>query len=103
MIRFLLAFLSWFSAFFRSRHERIYDALQKEPPSLRVVERRPRGTAKVVGRPASAACITVVIIGKRRLKAWLPPGRYSSAISLSMESDPEHLKSPVRTHSRGSL
>ena len=31
--------------------DRIHDALQKEPPSLRVVERRPMGTAKVVGAP----------------------------------------------------
>jgi putative transposase len=31
--------------------DRIHDALQKETPTLRVVERRPRGTAKVVSAP----------------------------------------------------
>ena len=31
--------------------DRIHDALKKETPNLRVVERRPRGTAKVVGIP----------------------------------------------------
>lgn len=30
---------------------RIHDALQKETPDLRIVERRPRGTAKVVSAP----------------------------------------------------
>ena len=29
--------------------DRIHDALKKETPTLRAVERRPRGTAKVVG------------------------------------------------------
>lgn len=31
--------------------DRIHDALKKETPTLRVVERRPRGTAKVVSAP----------------------------------------------------
>jgi len=31
--------------------DRIHDALKKEAPILRVVERRPRGTAKVVSAP----------------------------------------------------
>jgi transposase InsO family protein len=31
--------------------DRIHDALKKETPTLRVVEHRPRGTAKVVGMP----------------------------------------------------
>jgi hypothetical protein len=31
--------------------DRIHDALQKETPTLRAVERRLRGTAKVVGVP----------------------------------------------------
>jgi transposase InsO family protein len=31
--------------------DRIHDALKKETPTLRVVERRPNGTAKVVGAP----------------------------------------------------
>ncbi|HWT80888.1 MAG TPA: integrase core domain-containing protein, partial [Candidatus Methylomirabilis sp.] len=31
--------------------DRIHDALKKETPTLRVVEPRPRGTAKVVGMP----------------------------------------------------
>jgi putative transposase len=31
--------------------DRIHDALQKETPGLRIVERRPRGTAKVVSAP----------------------------------------------------
>ena len=31
--------------------DRIHDALKKEAPTLRVVQRRPRGTAKVVGMP----------------------------------------------------
>ena len=31
--------------------DRIHDALKKETPTLRPVERRPKGTAKVVGRP----------------------------------------------------
>jgi hypothetical protein len=32
-------------------HDRIHDALKKETPTLRVVQPRPRGTAKVVGMP----------------------------------------------------
>ena len=31
--------------------DRIHDALKKEPPTLRAIERRPRATAKVVGMP----------------------------------------------------
>ena len=31
--------------------DRLHDALKKETPTLRVIESRPRGTAKVVGMP----------------------------------------------------
>jgi putative transposase len=50
--------------------DRIHDALKKETPTLRVVQRRPSGTAKVVGMPASAACI-IAIIGKPPPEGWL--------------------------------
>jgi len=68
--------------------DRIHDALKQETPTLRVVERRPSGTAKVVGCPASAACI-IAVNGKPPPEVQARPSLCSSAVSLEGSSNSE--------------
>ena len=51
--------------------DRIHDALQKETPTLRLVERRPSGTGKVMGAPRVGGLHHRLSLANRRLKCRL--------------------------------